>query len=171
MSGTDDLSAQIAAAGASVAADEPDAVRPADADRTRRTHGCDVLIADDTGASREILSAVLRNFAGGLRIGEARNGVEALSRWFELYPRVTFLDVDMPGLDGFAVLRQIREADPSAFVAMVTGKSSADNVRQALAMGASGFVVKPYMPRRVLDLLRRYQDLTGVVLLRRDSLV
>lgn len=124
-------------------------------------HYCDVLIADDTGHSREILAALLRQFAHGVKIREARDGGEALSAWRQLKPRVTFLDIDMPGQDGLAVLKAIHEEDPSAFVAMVSGLSSVDNVRKALATGASGFIVKPYKPQRIIDVLERYRGATG----------
>jgi two-component system chemotaxis response regulator CheY len=124
-------------------------------------HRCDVLIADDTGASRELLASIIRNFAGRLEIREARNGNDALVLWQELQPRITLLDIDMPGLDGLSALKRIREAAPDAFVAMISGVSSIDHVREALSHGASGFVIKPYKPQRILDLLTRYAQKTG----------
>jgi two-component system chemotaxis response regulator CheY len=129
-----------------------------------RPHRCDVLIADDSGPSREILSAILRNFVRGLKLTEARNGVDALESWKELNPRITMLDLDMPGMDGLAALQRIRAADPGAFVAIVSGRSSSDNVRQSLELGANGFVVKPYKPQRILDVLQRYATLKGTTL-------
>lgn len=122
---------------------------------------CDVLIADDAGPSRQILSAILRNFAHGLRLAEARNGDEAFELWQRLQPRITMLDLDMPGTDGLATLQKIRAASGTAFVAIVSGRSSPDNVRRALELGASGFVVKPYKPQRILDLLERYARVSG----------
>lgn len=92
---------------------------------------------------------------------EARNGQEALAMWQTSRPRVTFLDIDMPEMDGLATLAQIRQQQPDAFVAIVSGRSSTDNVRAALTNGASGFVVKPYKPQRILDVLERYQKLSG----------
>lgn len=129
------------------------------------THRCDVLIADDTGASREILSALLRQACIGVSIREARDGADAVNRWKEWRPRITFLDIDMPGQNGLSVLQAIRAMQPDAFVAMVSGLSSADNVRQALSMGASGFIVKPFKPQRLIDVLERYRTLTGHALL------
>ena len=123
--------------------------------------GCDVLIADDSGASRELLSAILRNFAGPLDIREARNGQEAVTLWQQWRPRITLLDIDMPGVDGLAALQHIRAARADAFVAMVSGGSSVDNVRKALALGTGGYVIKPYKPQRILDLLMRYRELSG----------
>ncbi len=126
-----------------------------------RPHRCDVLIADDSGPSREILSAILRNFLGGLRLHEVRNGNDALKAWQDLNPHITMLDLDMPGMDGMTALQKIREADPTAFVAIVSGGSSVDNVRRSLALGAGAFVVKPYKPQRILDVLNRHATLKG----------
>jgi two-component system chemotaxis response regulator CheY len=143
---------------------EPASPSP-DSDPEPVAHACDVLIADDTGAAREILSALLRQFCIGVSIREARDGASALIAWRQLQPRVTFLDIDMPVHDGLSVLKTIRLEKPDAFVAMVSGHSSADNVRQALGTGASGFIVKPFKPQRVIDVLDRYRKLSGHALM------
>lgn len=164
----DDVGHLLAEAAASVAGQpEPgSAADVADASKSQaQARGCDVLIADDSGPSREILSAILRNFASGLRLHEVRNGTDAVQAWRALKPHVTMLDLDMPGLDGFAALQQIRQSDDSAFVAIVSAGSSADNVRKALSLGAGGFVVKPYKPQRILDVLKKYAGASGHKLL------
>jgi two-component system, chemotaxis family, chemotaxis protein CheY len=162
--GDTDLGALIADAAASATDEEDD--DPHGPMGVRQPHGCDVLIADDAGASRELLAAILRNFGGQMTIREARNGHEAVAMWQTLRPRVTLLDIDMPGLDGLAVLQQLRSVDADTFVAIVSGGNSIDNVKQALALGAAGFVIKPYKPQRIVDLLKRYQDRTGYTLMK-----
>lgn len=134
---------------------EPDAATPPVVSR------CDVLIADDTGGSRELLAGIVRNFAGPLQVREARNGADALALWQQLRPSITLLDIDMPELDGLGALERIRALDAKAFVAIVSGGSNIDNVKRALALGAAGFVIKPYKPQRIVDLLERYRELTG----------
>jgi two-component system chemotaxis response regulator CheY len=125
-------------------------------------HRCDVLIVDDTGASRELLAAILRSFGGNLKLHECRNGTEALAQWPQLNPRITLLDIDMPGMDGLAVLKSIRFQRADAFVAMVSAGSAIQNVRTALSLGASGYVVKPYKSQRILDLVHKYRSVSGV---------
>ena len=145
---------------------EPAAPVAPEAPRIADHLSCDVLIVDDAGSSRELLSSLLRNFAHGLVVREARNGTEALALWSELRPRITLLDIDMPGLDGLTALEQIRALDDKAFVAMVSASSDIDKVKRALSQGAAGFVIKPYKPQRIVDLLQRYQERTGKALLR-----
>lgn len=128
---------------------------------TARGFGCDVLIADDTGPSRELLAGILRKFVGQLNLREARNGAEALRLWRDFNPRITLLDIDMPGMDGLEALQQIRQEKPDAFVAMVSAGSAIETVKKALSLGASGYVVKPYKPQRIVDLLAKYRALTG----------
>ena len=122
---------------------------------------CDVLIADDTGPARVVLRALLRRFTANLGIREARTGAEAFKLWDSLRPRLTFLDIDMPNTDGLEALRQIRDQDKGAFVAIVSSCSSAENVKRALGMGANAFIVKPYKPQRIVDALQRYEAMTG----------
>ena len=122
---------------------------------------CDVLIADDTGPARVVLRALLRRFTANLGIREARTGAEAFKLWESLRPRLTFLDIDMPNTDGLEALRRIREVQKDAFVAIVSGCSSTDNVKRALSRGANAFIVKPYKPQRIVDALQRYEALTG----------
>ena len=152
----EDLAAQIAQAAATASGEPESALAAAGAG-----HRCDVLIVDDTGTSRELLAAILRNFAGQLQLREARNGADALQIWHESNPRVTLLDIDMPDMDGLAVLKSMRRARPTTFVSMISGTNSIDHVRDALALGASGFIVKPYRPKRILDLLEKYGEQSG----------
>jgi two-component system chemotaxis response regulator CheY len=122
---------------------------------------CDVLIADDTTPAREILASLLRQSVTGITIEQARDGREALVTWRMTQPRITFLDIDMPNQDGLGVLKAIRSTSPNAFVAIVSGNSSSQHVKAALEAGANGFVVKPFKPQRIVDVLERYRKVTG----------
>lgn len=166
MSPPDESESELAALIANAAESASDESTDGQAAAVRAAPACDVLIADDAGASRELLSAILRNFGGPIEIREARNGHEAVQMWHRLRPRITLLDIDMPGLDGLTALQQLRSIDADAFIAIVSGGSSIDNVKQALALGAAGFVIKPYKPQRIVDLLQRYQEKSGHNLMR-----
>jgi DNA-binding NtrC family response regulator len=124
-------------------------------------NGCDILIADDTGQAREILAGLLRAMSPALTIQQVRDGTEALAAWVKHKPRLAFLDIDMPGPSGLDVLKALRKDHPHAFIVMISGYSSANNVRDSLGAGASGFIVKPYKPQRIVEVLDRYFKLTG----------
>jgi two-component system NarL family response regulator len=100
---------------------EPTSAGEATTETPVAASSCDVLVADDLGQTRELLIAFLRRLDPGVRIEQARNGVEALASWQKHRPRLTFLDIDMPGQNGVEVLKSIRTSNAEAFVVMVSG--------------------------------------------------
>lgn len=121
----------------------------------------DVLIVDDAGPSREILTAILRSHSHGLRLRAAKNGEEGLALYRETRAHVCLLDLDMPGIQGLELMKRIRAIDADAFIAIVSGNSTPAHVRAALAGGANAFVVKPFTPQRIVDVLLRFEKVTG----------
>jgi two-component system chemotaxis response regulator CheY len=119
-----------------------------------------ILLADDNMSSRQLLTRLLRSLTTA-ELHEARDGTAALARFNLLQPRVTMLDIDMPELDGLAVLEQIRAIDKQAFVVMVSAYSKIELVRKALELGIGGFVVKPYSEARIAEVLRIYAKQKG----------
>lgn len=119
-----------------------------------------ILIADDAFDSRQLLSRLLSHLVNA-DVHEARHGLAASQEYRLTRPQVTFLDIDMPERDGMAVLKEIREIDPNAFVVMVSAYSALDKVQEAIAMGIGGFVVKPYSAQRIVDVLNKYATESG----------
>ena len=109
-----------------------------------------ILIAEDNQVVREVLRGVIRHDARLRVVGEAANGDAALELVESLKPDVVCLDILMPGLDGLAVLKVIREQFPDTKVVLVTGQSTSEVVTEALKLGASGFVVKPFNADKLL---------------------
>jgi two-component system, OmpR family, KDP operon response regulator KdpE len=111
-----------------------------------------VLIVDDEAALRRTLGAVLT--AGGFAVEEARNGEEAL-RSLERHPvDLVLLDINMPGLDGIATCRRIRDLSPDAGIVMVTVRELGDDKVSALEAGADDYVTKPFQIRELTARLR-----------------
>jgi two-component system chemotaxis response regulator CheY len=109
-----------------------------------------VLIVDDAAFMRKLLTDAL--VAGGHEVvGEAGNGVDAVSRYQELRPELTTLDITMPEKDGLAALAEIMAIDPSAKVIMCSALGQEGKVLEAVKLGAKDFVVKPFQPPRVLE--------------------
>jgi DNA-binding NarL/FixJ family response regulator len=105
-------------------------------------HEIEVLIADDHPIVRRGLRQVIEADAALKVVAEAGDGREVLERIEELRPRVAVLDLDMPGLDGFAVTREIQKRRLPVEVIILTIHSEADMFNEALDLGVKGYVVK-----------------------------
>ena len=101
-----------------------------------------ILIADDHELIREGLKARLGRHEGWKVCGEAVNGRQAVEMAHQLLPDVAVLDVSMPELNGIEAARQIRKGCPDTEVLILTMQESEGLVREALAAGVRGFVLK-----------------------------
>ena len=117
---------------------------------TAKTNKSSILLVDDDSLWRETLNIILGTGDFDI-VGEASNGKMALSMCRQYAPRVVLLDINMPGMDGIAVLQAIREEFPAISVIMISAEATLDRVKEAIAKGASGFVVKPFNAGRVID--------------------
>ena len=109
-----------------------------------------VVVVDDDSMMREMLKLILRSEDYEV-VGEASNGQDAIELCAKLKPGLALLDINMPKMDGLQALEEIRKACPATMVLMVSAEATMDKVREAVALGASGFVVKPLNPASVLD--------------------
>lgn len=100
------------------------------------------LVADDMALSIKLLGRLLRE-QGISRILAAENGRQAINLFFRQRPHLTFLDIDMPGLDGIDALKQIKSWSPETFVCLVSGNATMVNVKVAKTYGVDAFLVKP----------------------------
>jgi DNA-binding NarL/FixJ family response regulator len=101
-----------------------------------------ILIADDHAVVREGLRALFKAHPGWQVVGEALTGREAVDLTLQLKPDVVVLDFTMPELNGLEATRQIHKAQPEVEVLMLTMHDSERLARQALAVGARGFLLK-----------------------------
>ncbi|MGE5571151.1 MAG: response regulator [Rhodospirillales bacterium] len=116
-----------------------------------------ILVVDDNDASRELLRAILRD--QDREILEACQGGQALEIVAREVPDLVLLDVEMPVMDGFAVLRALRE-DPrfgTLPVVAVTAHAMQGSEEIALRAGFTAYITKPIRPaevrRRVAEIL------------------
>ncbi len=115
-----------------------------------------MLVVEDEPQIAEVLEAYLRR--DGYRTARAADGVGAVERHRALRPDLVLLDVRLPGLDGFEVLRRIRSTAATPVI-MVTARDEDVDKLLGLRMGADDYVLKPFSPAevvaRVAAVLRR----------------
>ncbi|HCU57665.1 MAG TPA: DNA-binding response regulator [Anaerolineaceae bacterium] len=127
-----------------------------------------ILVVDD---ERRMVGFIRLNLEqDGFEVIEAFNGTDALNRLRDSLPDLILLDVMMPDIDGFEVLRTIREISQVPVI-MLTAKGEEDDKVKGLELGADDYVTKPFSPRelvsRVKAVLRRgatfEEDEEGVI--------
>ncbi len=101
-----------------------------------------VLLADDHPLVRAGIRKVLEQQPSVAVVGEAGDGEEALRLLGELEPDLLVLDLNMPNRDGFAVLREARDAAPGVRILVLTMHASIEYVSRAVREGADGYLLK-----------------------------
>jgi len=99
-------------------------------------------LADDHAVLRAGLKALLGMQPDLMVVGEAGDGDEALRLAESLRPDVVLLDISMPGVDGLAALRQMRQCAPMSRTLILTMHADEGFLRAALAEGAAGYILK-----------------------------
>lgn len=113
-----------------------------------------VLLVDDEAMVRAGLRLVLESEPDIEVVGEASDGITALAAAGQLRPDVVLIDIQMPRLDGLAATGQLLAADPDLKVVVLTTFNDNAYVREALRLGASGFLLKVAPPERLADAVR-----------------
>jgi two-component system response regulator DesR len=122
-----------------------------------------LLLADDQALVRGAMAALLDMEPDLKVVAEVGRGDEVLAAARDHDVDVALLDVEMPGLDGVAAARELHRHLPHVRVLMVTTFGRAGYLRQAMAAGASGFIVKDTPARQLADAVRRVQEGLRVV--------
>jgi two-component system, cell cycle response regulator DivK len=102
-----------------------------------------ILIADDRAPSRELIREILE--IAGYDVAEAADGAEALDLARQISPDLILLDIEMPALNGFRVIEQLRE-DPrfsATPVVALTASAMQGDREKALQAGFTGYISKP----------------------------
>lgn len=114
-----------------------------------------VLIVDDHAVVRQGLSILLETRPDIQVVGEAADGESAVLQARSLTPDVILLDLIMPGLDGVATLRKLRQAGVTARVLVLTSSVEDQLIKQALQEGADGYLLKASRMNEVLGAIER----------------
>ncbi len=120
-------------------------------DKTQGAFKC--LIADDSEFARKNIAKIVSS-SGGSVVGEAETGAQAVAMYDSLIPDLVLLDITMPELDGIESLRRIMERNKKARVIVVSSLGHKEMVRQALCLGASYFITKPFNASYVMMVIK-----------------
>lgn len=114
----------------------------------------DILIVDDEPYMQRSLSFVFRK--EGFKVEVASNGEEALKKTKEFKPKIVFLDLMIPKINGFDVCRAIKSDKElrDSHVIILTAKGQEVDKERGLSAGADDFITKPYSPKEVVDKVR-----------------
>jgi CheY-like chemotaxis protein len=113
-----------------------------------------ILVVDDNQDAAESLAILLR--LEGHDVAMAFDGPTALAEAARLQPQVVLLDVGMPGMDGYQVVRELRkrESTQSAVILALTGYGQPEDKARAKAAGFTDHLTKPVDPRLVITMLK-----------------
>ena len=114
------------------------------------------LIVDDEYDMRQLLCTVLHEL-GVESIHQAADAEQAKLMYEREQIDLVFLDLHMPGENGFSVLTTIQQINADAYVVIVSAANKIEHVRQAIALGAKGFVVKPYKVAKIKDVVDNFK--------------
>jgi DNA-binding NarL/FixJ family response regulator len=122
-----------------------------------------VLLADDHALVRRGFRRMLEDDAGITVIGEASDGQEAVRLAMELKPKVIVMDCAMPEISGIEATRRIHESMPETEILMLSMHSEETLVRQALAAGARGYVLKNAMDLDLVSAVKSVAEGKSVI--------
>jgi CheY-like chemotaxis protein len=115
-----------------------------------------VLLVEDNETNQLLASAVLQR--DGYRVNIAASAEEARQVIGEQRPDLILMDVQLPGIDGLALTRSLRDDPATASIPVIamTAHAMLGDEQQALAAGCAGYIAKPIDTRKLSDTIRRY---------------
>jgi two-component system chemotaxis response regulator CheY len=111
------------------------------------------LIVDDSVFARKNLARMVETF-GGQVVGEAGDGVSAISEYERVTPDIVLMDITMPQMEGIEAAEKIVRDHPGARIVMVSSVGYQENIVAALQRGARHFVQKPVKPEVLYEVIK-----------------
>lgn len=117
---------------------------------------CRVLIVDDDAGTRKTLSDIME--IQGHKPTAVATGQEAINRALRSPPEIALVDLRLPDMSGFEVIRRLREISPDTQCVVITGFGTRKSAIQAINEGVDGYIEKPYNPDRLLKAVQSLAD-------------
>ncbi len=114
-----------------------------------------ILTVDDSASVRQMVNFTLKG--AGYNVLEAVDGEDGLTKLNSAEVHMVITDLNMPKLDGLGFIKKIRANPKSKFipVIMLTTESQAEKKQAGKAAGATGWIVKPFKPEQLLDVVKK----------------
>ncbi|HMA77338.1 MAG TPA: response regulator [Candidatus Krumholzibacteriaceae bacterium] len=113
-----------------------------------------ILVVDDAIFMRKMITDILEG-SGMQVVGESENGSDAVEKYNELKPDLVTMDIIMPGMNGIDAVKKIISNDFNAKIVMCSALGQQALVKDALAAGAQDFLIKPFNPSRVIEVVEK----------------
>lgn len=115
-----------------------------------------ILVADDEPDIRMLARIALKS--EGFTVLEAENGEDTLTAIIDQDPDLVFLDLRMPGLDGWSVLERLKAEGrlETVPVVIISAHAGLGSTEKAIEMGCRGYITKPFGPRDLVVAIRKY---------------
>lgn len=114
-----------------------------------------VLVVDDTMFMRKMAADCLKQY-GYIFCGEATNGKEAVEKYVELQPDIVMMDLTMPEMNGIDAIKAILNINPDAVILVCSASNQQDMIFDALEAGAKGYLMKPFKPDHMNNIIEKY---------------
>src|SRR6202521_1765030 len=113
-----------------------------------------VLCVDDHPVVRDGIAAIINLQPDMMLAGAAGTGSEALERFFELRPDVALVDLRLPDMSGFDLIKRIKDKSPNARIIVLSSHEGDVDIQRALEAGAQGYVAKGIVRDELLNIIR-----------------
>ncbi len=113
-----------------------------------------VLCVDDHPIVRDGIAAIISLQPDMMSAGTAATGGEALERFLELRPDVTLVDLQLPDMSGFDLIKKIKDKSPNARIVVLSSHEGDVDIQRALEAGAQGYVAKGIVREELLETIR-----------------
>jgi len=111
-----------------------------------------ILLVDDDEALRNLLSNILQR--AGYSVKGFENGKEAVEASYEEFFNLALIDIHLPDMQGLELLTKLRKTEPEMIKIIITGQASLDTAIEATNKGVDGYVVKPFEPKKLLEMIK-----------------
>lgn len=114
-----------------------------------------IMTADDSTSIRQMVSFTLTQ--AGYEVVQAVDGQDAVNKLGNTHVDMLITDLNMPNLDGFGLIQQVRAMPQFKFmpIIMLTTESQGDMKQKGKAVGATGWIVKPFKPEQLLAVIKK----------------